>query len=145
MRKQEGITLIALVITIIVLLILAGVTIAMLTGENGLLTRAKAAGPAQEVAAAKEEVGLIFNDAMAEYYDQKYVKSNGSADLETIFIAMANGTGDYSTYAGKLTEAKKHNCSVSVTTSGVSISYPSSGTAEATATATISGTTINWQ
>ena len=33
--NQKGITLIALVITIIVLLILAGVTIAMLTGENG--------------------------------------------------------------------------------------------------------------
>ena len=34
----KGITLIALVITIIVLLILAGVSIAMLTGQNGLLT-----------------------------------------------------------------------------------------------------------
>ena len=33
-RKQNGITLIALVITIIVLLILAGISIAMLTGEN---------------------------------------------------------------------------------------------------------------
>ena len=33
-RKQKGITLIALVVTIIVLLILAGVSIAMLTGEN---------------------------------------------------------------------------------------------------------------
>ena len=49
MRKQiqintdnnRGITLIALVITIIVLLILAGVTIATLTGENGLLRKSK--------------------------------------------------------------------------------------------------------
>lgn len=40
MRKSEsGITLIALVITIIVLLILAGVTIATLTGQNGILTQ----------------------------------------------------------------------------------------------------------
>ena len=39
-RKNEiGITLIALVITIIVLLILASVSIAMLTGQNGILTR----------------------------------------------------------------------------------------------------------
>ena len=38
--KQKGITLIALVITIIVLLILAGVSIATLTGQNGILTRA---------------------------------------------------------------------------------------------------------
>ena len=41
MKNQKGITLIALVITIIVLLILAGVSIAMLSGENGLLTKAQ--------------------------------------------------------------------------------------------------------
>ena len=40
-RTNKGITLIALVITIIVLLILAGVSIAMLTGENGILTQAQ--------------------------------------------------------------------------------------------------------
>ena len=38
-KEQKGVTLIALVITIIVLLILAGVSIAFLTGENGILTR----------------------------------------------------------------------------------------------------------
>lgn len=43
MRNQKGITLIALVITIIVLLILAGVSIAMLTGDNGILTQANSA------------------------------------------------------------------------------------------------------
>ena len=39
-KNVHGITLIALVITIIVLLILAGVSIAMLTGQNGILTQA---------------------------------------------------------------------------------------------------------
>ena len=39
-ERQKGITLIALVITIIVLLILAGVSIAMLTGDNGILNQA---------------------------------------------------------------------------------------------------------
>ena len=43
MNKQRGITLIALVITIIVLLILAGVTIATLGGEDGILKNAKKA------------------------------------------------------------------------------------------------------
>ena len=42
-RNSKGITLIALVITIIVLLILAGVSIAMLTGDNGILTQANSA------------------------------------------------------------------------------------------------------
>ena len=42
-KQNNGITLIALVITIIVLLILAGVSIAMLTGDNGILTQSKQA------------------------------------------------------------------------------------------------------
>ena len=40
LKKNNGITLIALVITIIVLLILAAITISALTGENGLLSKA---------------------------------------------------------------------------------------------------------
>ena len=39
--KENGITLIALVITIIVLLILAGVSVAMLTGNSGIIERSK--------------------------------------------------------------------------------------------------------
>ena len=56
LKERKGITLIALVITIIVLLILAGVTIAMLTGENGILTQTKKAKTATEVAEIKERV-----------------------------------------------------------------------------------------
>ena len=64
--KQNGITLIALVITIIVLLILAGVTIATLTGENGILTRANDARTNTEVAEEKEKVELSATGALAE-------------------------------------------------------------------------------
>ena len=53
-RKEKGITLIALVITIIVLLILAGVSIAMLTGENGILTQAQRAKSETEKAQVNE-------------------------------------------------------------------------------------------
>ena len=53
-KKSKGITLIALVITIIVLLILAGVSIAMLTGQNGILTQAQKAKTETENAAANE-------------------------------------------------------------------------------------------
>ena len=56
--KQEGITLIALVITIIVLLILAGVSIAMLTGENGIINQVRTAKTATELAGIKEEIEL---------------------------------------------------------------------------------------
>ena len=54
-KKQTGITLIALVITIIVLLILAGISIAMLTGNNGILTQANQAKENTKVATAKEK------------------------------------------------------------------------------------------
>ena len=57
-KTTKGITLIALVITIIVLLILAGVTIATLTGENGILTRASEASEKTKQANAEEQVQL---------------------------------------------------------------------------------------
>ena len=54
MIRNKGITLIALIITIIVLLILAGVSIATITGENGILERAKSAKEASENATNEE-------------------------------------------------------------------------------------------
>ena len=65
MRSQKGITLIALVITIIVLLILAGVSIAMLTGQNGILTRANNAKEDTAVAEAVERINMELNAAYA--------------------------------------------------------------------------------
>ena len=54
LKNMKGITLIALVITIIVLLILAGVSIAMLIGQNGILTQAQNSKQATEKAEVKE-------------------------------------------------------------------------------------------
>ena len=61
-KKNEGITLIALVITIIVLLILAGVSIAMLTGQNGILTQTNNAKIEQSHAAVKDSIALLYNE-----------------------------------------------------------------------------------
>jgi len=77
-NNKKGITLIALVITIIVLLILAGVSISMLTGDNSLLGNAQKTGPANNIGAAKDEVGLAYNTAMQEYYETKYASTNGT-------------------------------------------------------------------
>ena len=57
-QKNKGITLIALVITIIVLLILAGVTISTLTGENGIITRATSAKNQTIIAQDEEMIEL---------------------------------------------------------------------------------------
>ena len=65
-NKNKGITLIALVITIIVLLILAGVSIAMLTGENGILTQAQNAKKETSIAEEKEQIALAYNATIAK-------------------------------------------------------------------------------
>ena len=61
--KNKGITLIALVITIIVLLILAGVSISMLSGDNGLLKKAGQAKDDSVVGEEKEQVELAYISA----------------------------------------------------------------------------------
>ena len=58
MKKQNAITVIALVITIIVLLILAGITIATLTGENGILKKASEAEIETRAASVEERKNL---------------------------------------------------------------------------------------
>lgn len=72
MKDNKGITLIALVITIIVLLILAGVSIAMLSGDNSLLGRAQSTVYTNEIAAGKDEVSIAYNAAYADYLESKY-------------------------------------------------------------------------
>ena len=74
-RQEKGITLIALVITIIVLLILAGVVIAMLTGENGILTRSSESRVVSEIGDAKDIVSLAAQEAVTEYYHEVYVNN----------------------------------------------------------------------
>ena len=69
-KQKQGITLIALVITIIVLLILAGITIATLTGDNGLLTKAGKAKETAEIGEEKEIISLSIIEAKAEKYNE---------------------------------------------------------------------------
>ena len=68
MQRQSGITLIALVVTIIVLLILAGVSIAMLTGNNGIITQSKLAKEKTAIAKEEEENKLEKNN---DYINEK--------------------------------------------------------------------------
>ncbi len=65
-KKERGITLIALVITITVLLILAGVSIAMLTGDNGILTEASNAKIETVWGTIKEQIKLLQMESRIE-------------------------------------------------------------------------------
>ena len=68
-NNKKGITLIALVITIIVLLILAGVSISMLTGDNGLI---KNAGKSKEQAEIDSEKEIIETSTVEAMGKNKY-------------------------------------------------------------------------
>ena len=65
-KKEKGITLIALVVTIVVLLILAAVSISMLGGENGIITQAKESREETEQAKVEEIVDLAINTLILE-------------------------------------------------------------------------------
>ena len=64
--KEKGITLTALVVTIIILLILVGVTISQLSGENGLIKKAIKSRTQYEVEYYKEQVEIARGDAMVD-------------------------------------------------------------------------------
>ena len=68
MKKQSGITLIALVITIIVLLILAAVSISLTLGNNGILSQASNAVIANKEAQAKEELAMAWSSSITKYW-----------------------------------------------------------------------------
>lgn len=74
MKKDRGITLIALVITIIVLIILAGVSINLVLGENGILVKAKQGKEEYAQASAKEKLELVLLDLQSKKQVEKNMK-----------------------------------------------------------------------
>ena len=93
MRNNKGITLIALVITIIVLLILAGVSIAMLTGSNGILTQATEAKKDTAAAEAVERINMALSAAYSATLQTPSVAptvDNVKAH-DSIFASTSNG------------------------------------------------------
>ena len=82
LKNKKGITLIALVITIVVLLILAGITIATLTGDNGIITRANDAKTNTEKAEEDEQRKLT--QAEAATYIEKHEYTDVSGEKVTV-------------------------------------------------------------
>ena len=81
-NSNRGITLVALVITIIVLLILAGVSISLVVGDNGIMTRAKDAGTKTNEADAVESLKLAVASLTSAYFADEYTGSGaGSASV----------------------------------------------------------------
>lgn len=82
--NSYGITLVALVVTIVVLLILAGITIVALTGENSVLKKANRAERENNLASIKEEIVLVYNKVKAD------IILNGGGDINKKAEALQN-------------------------------------------------------
>ena len=87
-KGERAITLIALVITIIILLILAGITINLLLGENGILNRAKEGKIGTEVAREKEILQMSLAGIQADN------EGNLIFDENTLLKELKNYTND---------------------------------------------------
>ena len=119
MKKERGITLIALIITIIVLLILAGVALANITGEGSIFDLAGQAVEQSKIASKKDEIELAIVDVM--------LKKQGDVTIEEIIAELENsgiinsGDGDVESgqvktqpdgYLYEITEENKGNWKV---------------------------------
>ena len=104
-NKNNGITLIALIVTIVVLIIIAGVTLNIALGENGIFTKAKQAADTYKNAAANEvaELDKVFGELegltgdvyipegfshLAGSIDTGYVIKNDTTDDEFVWIPV---------------------------------------------------------
>ncbi len=68
--KEKGITLVALVVTIIVLLILAGVSISLVLGNNGVITKASTAVTENRKATAQEDIAMAWASCETDYLNE---------------------------------------------------------------------------
>ena len=93
--NEKAITLIALVVTIVILLILAGVTITMTLGQNGLFTRAREGAAAYNESEVRDDLSMLITqytwDKASEKTDKSlgdYLKENGATSVK----ANSDGT-----------------------------------------------------
>ncbi len=99
-KCENGVTLIALIITIIVLLILARVTITTLTGDNSILTRAIEAKENTEIGEEIEKIELSVQGALAKDKGGTIIEKNLEDELNTYvgeknIDYQLNGTGPF--------------------------------------------------
>lgn len=86
MRNERGITLVALVVTIVVLLILAGVTITYALSNNGIFAKAQEAGMVSEQATIRDAVSSAQAECMMEYYDASKTTKTEAKDLISKYV-----------------------------------------------------------
>ena len=144
--NEKAITLIALVVTIVILLILAGVTITMTLGQNGLFTRAREGAAAYNESEVRDDLSMLITqytwDKASEKTDKSlgdYLKDNGAtsvkanADGTTLEVTYKGYTFKVNKDSGEITEVSKAGDSgdtqpaPEVVVSGVKVTEDSAG------------------
>ena len=90
LRETKGITLVALIITIIILLILAGVTIGLVIGENGLIAKSKQSANKYSDESEIERINMIVAEAQTKGYEEG---NNGELTQANLQEALDNSYG----------------------------------------------------
>ena len=95
MKSNKGVTLVALVVTIIVLIILAGISINLILGDNGIITIAKKAKENTELAKIQEETELneLYTQLETEGSNSENLPYDSIAKLTEFKTAIANAIG----------------------------------------------------
>lgn len=86
-KQEKGITLVSLVITIIVMLILAGVSLSMVMGEGSVLNQARDAVDTTELSSVKDEIGMALGSAQTNYY-AKYASTTGRITMQQALLLL---------------------------------------------------------
>ena len=125
MKSQKGITLVALVVTIVVLLILAGTSIAMLSGDNGIITNAQKSTYANTEGEVMDKIKMAFNTVKTEVIAKSATISTYKATDTDNLLALANlvakdlgGTGNITTTTADATTSKEAIGNYTVSVSG---------------------------
>lgn len=134
LKSNKGITLIALIITIIVLLILAGVTIAAINGNESAMDKAKQAKDETSISEAKEAAILKATALIQDYMDRRYVKN------EANFAKKYPKTGNY--VAASMNNVTEGD--YTFTTSGTTLTVSKSETSIVTGTIDEDTGKITW-
>ena len=108
-KEQRAITLIALAITVIVLLILAGITIGTLTGDNGILTKAREAKEKTEEAQENELRQLTMLEAATNLKNTTYIDKNNETAIIPAGFAVSQVEGENIIENGLVIIDKKGN------------------------------------
>ena len=140
LKNNKGITLIALVITIIVLLILAAVSIAMLTGQNGILTQAQRASEQTDIGKEKEDIALDYNGAvlkkaeegggdvtaqdLKDQFDLNGVKNAEATGSNPITVTFDSGRAYTIDANGNITGPTESNIVASMRIEGTKVETP---------------------